>query len=395
MRHDGEQAPAPPDPVDGRLRAMVLGAIGVVYGDIGTSPLYTIKQTFGEHGVAPTTTNVLGVLSLVFWSLVLVVSVKYAGFIMRADNKGEGGIMALTALAQRSVRSSLRARWWIVVLGLFGAALFFGDGVITPAISVLGAVEGLEILAPRLEHWVVPLSALIIVALFAFQNRGTGRVGMVFAPVMVLWFVTLAVLGVWHVVQYPYVLRALSPWYAIEFFTSAHWGAFFALGSVILAITGAEALYADMGHFGKKPIRWSWFSFVLPSLLLNYFGQGALVIADPTAAQNPLFLMVPSVLLVPLLVLATACYAFADVLHAATNNALSAAISPAVGRGKYLSYWQYSFTFSSVLAPAFFAQLFEVRHELPWVALAVLALVASLTIYVLARVAPRLSSERI
>ena len=312
MRHDGEQAPAPPDPVDGRLRAMVLGAIGVVYGDIGTSPLYTIKQTFGEHGVAPTTTNVLGVLSLVFWSLVLVVSVKYAGFIMRADNKGEGGIMALTALAQRSVRSSLRARWWIVVLGLFGAALFFGDGVITPAISVLGAVEGLEILAPRLEHWVVPLSALIIVALFAFQNRGTGRVGMVFAPVMVLWFVTLAVLGVWHVVQYPYVLRALSPWYAIEFFTSAHWGAFFALGSVILAITGAEALYADMGHFGKKPIRWSWFSFVLPSLLLNYFGQGALVIADPTAAQNPLFLMVPSVLLVPLLVLATAAAVIAS-----------------------------------------------------------------------------------
>ena len=288
-----------------RMRAMVLGAIGVVYGDIGTSPLYTIKQTFGEHGAPPTTANVLGVLSCVFWSLVLVVSVKYAGFIMRADNKGEGGIMALTALAQRSVRSSQRARWWIVVLGLFGAALFFGDGVITPAISVLGAVEGLEVLAPGLAHWVVPLSALIIVALFAFQNRGTGKVGAVFAPIMIVWFLTLAVLGVWHVAQNPSVLRALSPYYAIDFFVHARWTAFFALGSVILAITGAEALYADMGHFGKRPIRWSWFGFVLPALVLNYFGQGALLIADPKAAENPLFLMVPPMLLVPMLLLAT------------------------------------------------------------------------------------------
>jgi KUP system potassium uptake protein len=288
-----------------RMRAMVLGAIGVVYGDIGTSPLYTIKQTFGEHGAPPTTANVLGVLSCIFWSLVLVVSVKYAGFIMRADNKGEGGIMALTALAQRSVRSSQRARWWIVVLGLFGAALFFGDGVITPAISVLGAVEGLEVLAPGLAHWVVPLSALIIVALFAFQNRGTGKVGAVFAPIMIVWFLTLAVLGVWHVAQNPSVLRALSPYYAIDFFVHARWTAFFALGSVILAITGAEALYADMGHFGKRPIRWSWFGFVLPALVLNYFGQGALLIADPKAAENPLFLMVPPMLLVPMLLLAT------------------------------------------------------------------------------------------
>jgi KUP system potassium uptake protein len=288
-----------------RMRAMVLGAIGVVYGDIGTSPLYTIKQTFGEHGAPPTTANVLGVLSCIFWSLVLVVSVKYAGFIMRADNKGEGGIMALTALAQRSVRSSQRARWWIVVLGLFGAALFFGDGVITPAISVLGAVEGLEVLAPGLAHWVVPLSALIIVALFAFQNRGTGKVGAVFAPIMIVWFLTLAVLGVWHVAQNPSVLRALSPYYAIDFFVHARWTAFFALGSVILAITGAEALYADMGHFGKRPIRWSWFGFVLPALVLNYFGQGALLIADPKAAENPVFLMVPPMLLVPMLLLAT------------------------------------------------------------------------------------------
>jgi len=255
-----------------RMRTLVFGAIGVVYGDIGTSPLYTIRQTFGEHGVAATPGNVLGVLSLVFWSLILVVSVKYAGFIMRADNKGEGGIMALTALAQRSVRSSRYGRWWIVMLGLFGASLFFGDGVITPAISVLGAVEGLEVLAPRLDHWVVPISAIIIVLLFAVQNRGTGRVGLVFAPVMVLWFATLAALGIWHVVQSPGVLRALSPHYAIEFFLHAKWSAFFALGSVILAITGAEALYADMGHFGKTPIRRSWFGFVLPALVLNYFG---------------------------------------------------------------------------------------------------------------------------
>ena len=295
-----------------RVRTLVLGAIGVVYGDIGTSPLYTIRQTFGTDGVSPTTPHVLGILSLVFWALILVVSVKYAGFIMRADNKGEGGIMALTALAQRSVRSSQRARWWIVMLGLFGAALFFGDGVITPAISVLGAVEGLEILAPGLKHWVVPISALIIVLLFAFQNRGTGKVGAVFAPIMVLWFVTLGVLGIWHIAQNPSVLRALSPYYAIEFFVHARWTAFFALGTVILAITGAEALYADMGHFGKKPIRWSWFGFVLPALVLNYFGQGALLIANPVAATNPLFLMVPPMLLVPMLVLATAAAVIAS-----------------------------------------------------------------------------------
>ena len=303
-----------PDGKDTRSRVstLVLGAIGVVYGDIGTSPLYTIKQTFGEHGVAPTTPNVLGILSLVFWSLILVVSVKYAGFIMRADNKGEGGIMALTALAQRSVRSSQRARWWIVMLGLFGAALFFGDGVITPAISVLGAVEGLELLAPGLQHWVVPASAVIIVLLFAFQNRGTGKVGAVFAPVMVVWFLTLAALGIWHVAKHPTVLRALSPFYAIEFFVHQGWTAFFALGTVILAITGAEALYADMGHFGKKPIRWSWFGFVMPALVLNYFGQGALLIVDPRAAANPLYLMVPPMLLIPMLVLATAAAVIAS-----------------------------------------------------------------------------------
>jgi KUP system potassium uptake protein len=292
--------------------ALALGAIGVVYGDIGTSPLYAIKQTFGAEGVPPTEENVLGILSLMFWSLILVVSVKYAGFIMRADNKGEGGIMALTALAQRSVRSSQRARWWIIVLGLFGASLFFGDGVITPAISVLGAVEGLEVLAPHLDHFVVPIAALIIVLLFAFQNRGTGRVGAVFAPVMSLWFLVLAALGLWHIGQHPGVLRAISPYYAIEFFLDAHWVAFFALGTVVLCITGAEALYADMGHFGKKPIRASWFGLVLPALVLNYFGQGAMLISNPAAAANPLYKMVPEPLLIPMLVLATAAAVIAS-----------------------------------------------------------------------------------
>jgi KUP system potassium uptake protein len=295
-----------------RMTALTLGAIGVVYGDIGTSPLYAIKQTFGAQGVPPTEENILGILSLMFWSLILVVSVKYAGFIMRADNKGEGGIMALTALAQRSVRSSQQARWWIIVLGLFGASLFFGDGVITPAISVLGAVEGLEVIAPKLEHFVVPIAAVIVLLLFAFQNRGTGRVGAVFAPVMLLWFVVLAALGVWHIGQHPGVLRAISPYYAVEFFAHAHWVAFFALGTVVLCITGAEALYADMGHFGKKPIRLSWFSLVLPALILNYFGQGAMLISDPAAAANPLYKMVPESLLIPMLVLATSAAVIAS-----------------------------------------------------------------------------------
>ncbi|HEX7113026.1 MAG TPA: KUP/HAK/KT family potassium transporter, partial [Mizugakiibacter sp.] len=288
-----------------RAAALALGAIGVVYGDIGTSPLYTIKETFGEHGVAVTPDNVLGVLSLVFWSLVMIVSVKYAGFIMRADNKGEGGIMALTALAQRGLRNLPAARWWVAVLGLFGASLFFGDGVITPAISVLSAVEGIEVAAPALQPYVVPLTAVIIVLLFAFQRRGTGKVGAVFGPVMLVWFCTLAVLGAMHIARHPQVLLALSPHYAVEFFLHNGWEAFFALGSVVLCITGAEALYADMGHFGKRPIRMSWFNFVLPALVLNYFGQGALLLADPRAVQNPFYLLVPQPLLYPMIALAT------------------------------------------------------------------------------------------
>jgi KUP system potassium uptake protein len=284
---------------------LALGALGVVYGDIGTSPLYTLQQTFGEHGVAPTPDNVLGVLSLVFWSLILIVAVKYAGFIMRADNKGEGGIMALSALAQRTMRDNPRARWIIMILGLFGAALFFGDGVITPAISVLSAVEGLGVAAPHLGHYMVPLAAVVIMALFYFQSHGTGRVGAVFGPIMVVWFLSLVVFGMIHIVRHPQVMAALSPYYAVSFCMANGWGAFFSLGSVVLCITGAEALYADMGHFGKNPIRVTWFSFVLPALVINYFGQGALLLDNPLAAKNPFYLLLPDIMVLPMTVLAT------------------------------------------------------------------------------------------
>ncbi|UXI67673.1 potassium transporter Kup [Tahibacter amnicola] len=288
-----------------KLIAVALGAVGVVYGDIGTSPLYTMKETFGAHGVAVTPGNVLGVLSLIFWAQILVVSVKYATFIMAADNKGEGGIMALTALAHRGVQSSARARWWIVVLGLFGAALFFGDSVITPAISVLSAVEGLKVAAPALGHYVVPVSVVVLLILFSFQRRGTAKVGTVFGPIMALWFVTIAVLGLLQVFKTPQVVMALNPMYAVQFFLDNGKAAFFALSTVILALTGAEALYADMGHFGKKPIRRAWFAFVLPALTINYMGQGALLLADPEAATNPFYLLVPAPLLYPMIALAT------------------------------------------------------------------------------------------
>ena len=306
-------ASAPPDALPKRLFALALGAVGVVYGDIGTSPLYTMKETFGEHGGVPLTPdNVLGVLSLVFWSLVLIVSFKYAGFIMRADNKGEGGIMSLMSLAHRSVRSSARARWWIMVLGIFGASLFFGDSVITPAMSVLSAVEGLEVATPALQRYVVPVTVVILLVLFSIQRRGTEKVGRVFGPVMVLWFLTLAGFGAAKIAQAPQVLAALSPLPAVHFFLHNGKVAFFALGSVVLAITGAEALYADMGHFGKAPIRRAWFAFVLPALMLNYLGQGALLLTDAAAVENPFYLMVPAPLLYPMIGLATAATVIAS-----------------------------------------------------------------------------------
>jgi KUP system potassium uptake protein len=294
------------------LTTLMLGAMGVVYGDIGTSPLYTLKEAFtGHHSVAVTHDNVLGILSLVFWSLMIIVTLKYVTIIMRADNRGEGGIMALTALVLRATRDPKR-RWILMVLGLFGAALFYGDSMITPAISVLSAVEGLEVATPALQPYVVPIAIGVLIALFAVQRHGTARVGAFFGPVMLLWFSTLGALGIWNVLRYPEVLEAVNPLYAIQFFTFNGWIGYFALGSVVLAVTGAEALYADMGHFGRNPIRYAWLSFVLPALLLNYFGQGAVILHDPTAVRNPFYLQVPPWGLFPLLVLATAATVIAS-----------------------------------------------------------------------------------
>ncbi|HUW52319.1 MAG TPA: potassium transporter Kup [Rhodanobacter sp.] len=295
-----------------RLAALALGAIGVVYGDIGTSPLYTLKAVFGEQGIGPTSQNVLGALSLIFWALIIVVSVKYLLFIMRADNKGEGGIMALMALAQRSVQGIPRLRLIIALLAIFGAALFYGDGVITPAISVLSAVEGLEVATPGLERWIVPITLGVIIGLFWLQKHGTHRIGAVFGPVCVIWFLSIAALGIRGIVHHPGVLWALSPGYGISFFLRNHAEAFFALGSVVLAVTGTEALYADMGHFGRKPIRLAWFAFVLPALVLNYFGQGALLLHDPGAVVNPFYHLVPKALLFPMIALATAATVIAS-----------------------------------------------------------------------------------
>ncbi len=282
----------------------ILGAIGVVFGDIGTSPLYALKEVF--HGGIPIDhDHVLGVLSLVFWSLTLVVTVKYAIFIMRADNKGEGGIMALMTLALHGSRDNPKRMRFILTIGLLGATLFYGDSMITPAISVLSAVEGLRVIAPTLEDFVVPITMVVLSVLFIMQAKGTGAVGKIFAPVMCLWFVSLAVMGLVNVIHDPRVLMAVNPYYAAHFLWETGWRGFLIMGAVVLAITGAEALYADMGHFGLKPIRYAWLGFVFPALLLNYFGQGALLIAHPEAIQNPFYLLAPAWLLYPLLILAT------------------------------------------------------------------------------------------
>ncbi|MBD8878889.1 potassium transporter Kup [Rhodanobacter sp. 7MK24] len=295
-----------------RLAALALGAIGVVYGDIGTSPLYTLQSTLSMDGLRPTQESIFGVLSLIFWAQIIVVSLKYVVFIMRADNKGEGGIMALMALALRSVREQPRLRWGLAILGIFGASLFYGDGVITPAISVLGAVEGVKVAAPGLGHWVVPLTVVVLLVLFWLQRRGTDHVGRLFGPVMVVWFVVIALLGVNMILRNPHVLWALDPMYGVRFFHTHGSKAFISLGGVVLALTGAEALYADMGHFGKRPIRMAWFSFVLPALILNYFGQGALLLDQPGAIDSPFFKMVPSMMLYPVIGLATAAAVIAS-----------------------------------------------------------------------------------
>jgi KUP system potassium uptake protein len=291
----------------------MLTALGIVYGDIGTSPLYAIRESFlDEHGVSPLLVpNVMGVLSLIFWSLVLVISVKYLVFILRADNRGEGGILALTSLVTPA--GTLRgSRWGLIMLGLFGTALLFGDGVITPAISVLSAVEGLQVAYPALSAWVLPTTVAILAALFLVQKKGTARVGTMFGPVTLLWFIMIATLGIAHIVREPAVLSALSPHHAISFFLRNGWNGLRVLGSVFLVVTGGEALYADMGHLGKRPIQSTWIALVLPALVLNYFGQGALLIRDPAAIENPFYRMAPESLLIPVMLVATAATVIAS-----------------------------------------------------------------------------------
>ena len=293
--------------------ALVAGAVGVVFGDIGTSPLYTIKEMFHPHfGLTPDADTVRGLLSLGFWSLLLVVTLKYVIVIMRADNDGEGGIMALTALAQRSLTKGSRLNYTVGILGIFGAALFFGDGMITPPITVLGAVEGLEVVSPVFTRWVVPISLVILTGLFAFQRFGTAKVGKAFGPVMITWFIVLAGFGIYNIAQNPSVLAALNPFWAWHFFVTHDWHAVLILGAVVLTVTGGEALSADLGHFGKTPIRWGWFGFVLPALVLNYYGQGAVLLRHPEAVANPFYMSIPDWAQIPMLVLATTAAAVAS-----------------------------------------------------------------------------------
>lgn len=281
-----------------------MGALGVVYGDIGTSPLYALKECFSVvHGVAPTHDNILGVLSLVFWALVLVICIKYLIIVMRADNEGEGGILALMELV--TPKNSGFKMMFIVSIGLFGAALLYGDGIITPAISVLSAVEGLNIATEKIDHYIIPITVLILFMLFYFQKRGTGKVGAIFGPVMIVWFFTIATLGTLAILKNPEVLGAVNPLYAYKFFSHNGFHGFVILGSVFLVVTGGEALYADMGHFGPKPIRIAWFTLVLPSLLLNYFGQGAMMLQNPEAVNNPFYYLAPSWALYPLVAIST------------------------------------------------------------------------------------------
>ncbi len=291
-------------PTGRRLATLSLAALGVVYGDIGTSPLYALRESF-LHRIGPTSDNVLGLLSLIFWSLVIVISVKYLIFVMRADNNGEGGILALTSLVAPSHGKRRSRIWPLLLLGLFGTALLYGDGMITPAISVLSAVQGLEVATPLLTPYVIPITIVILIGLFLFQRRGTGGVGRVFGPMMVVWFLSLAALGLNQIVRHPGVLWAVDPLEGVRFFLRNGGEGFLVLGSVFLVVTGGEALYADLGHFGRRPIRLAWFALVLPGLLLNYFGQGALVLGNPAAAADPFYLLAPGWMLYPVVLIAT------------------------------------------------------------------------------------------
>ena len=317
----------------GGQKALLLAAIGVVFGDIGTSPLYALKECLSGHAqVALTPANIYGVLSLIFWAIMMVVSFKYVIAILRADNKGEGGILALMALALRNLRAGGRRSRVVIAMGIFGAALFYGDSMITPAISVLSAFEGISIISHRLDAYIVPLTILVLIGLFALQKKGTAVVGKLFGPVMLVWFATLAVLGITGIIKHPEVLQALSPHWAISFFAHDPTRGFVILGSVVLAVTGGEALYADMGHFGKDVIRRAWFCVALPALVLNYFGQGALLLENPEAIKNPFYLLAPSWAMLPMVALA-AC---------ATIIASQAVISGAysvTNQAIHLGYW--------------------------------------------------------
>jgi KUP system potassium uptake protein len=287
------------------LAALTLGAIGVVYGDIGTSVLYAIKEIFGSGHVPFTPDNVYGVLSIVFWTLTTIVSLKYVSLVLRADNHGEGGLVAMLALASQSVKDRPALRRKMLFVGVFGTCLFYGDGVITPAISVLSAVEGLEVISPTFKKGVIPLTVVILFALFAVQKRGTSGIGKFFGPITLVWFAAISALGIWHIAENPAILWAISPHHALRFIWTQPGTTFIILGAVVLCVTGGEALYADMGHFGKKPIRVAWFSVVMPALTLNYFGQGAMLLQTPEAVKNPFFMMAPGWLLLPLVGLAT------------------------------------------------------------------------------------------
>jgi len=327
--NETKAAATPPGEAPGtfkRTALLAMGAVGVVYGDIGTSPLYAMRECFtGAHGLTPTPENVLGVLSLIVWSLIISVSVKYLAFVLRADNRGEGGILALMALVSQRHKGSGAphpARAKLLLMGIFGAALLYGDGIITPAISVLSAVEGLSVATHFFEPYVIPIALVILLALFLVQRHGTGGIGNVFGPFMCLWFLALAALGVKELVHNPGVLVAVSPTYAVSFFMQNGLHGFLVLGAVLLVVTGGEALYTDMGHFGRSPIRWAWFTLVLPSLLLNYFGQGVLLLRDPSAARNPFYLLAPEWAIYPLVVLGTGAAAIASqaVISGAFSN---------------------------------------------------------------------------
>ena len=284
---------------------MTVGALGVVYGDIGTSPLYALKEVFHGGHVAPTADNILGVLSLLFWTMTVIVSIKYVLLILRADNHGEGGLIAMLALATNAVNDKPKLRNVLLLVGLFGTAIFYGDAVITPAMTVLGAVEGINVYAPEYHDLILPLTLVVLAGLFAVQRFGTGGIGKAFGPVMLVWFAVIAALGLPHIFENPYILIAVNPYYAFAFCMAHKLVAFVALGAVVLVVTGGEALYADLGHFGKKPIRIAWYGVVMPALVLNYFGQGAMLLEHPEAIENPFFLLAPAWAEMPLFALAT------------------------------------------------------------------------------------------